>query len=361
MDDNNGKEQKGPPRKAINHPYRVPQSAWGHEELFRELEFENSNLSDLPYYNRLRGSFREFSDEGERLPRISIYNTLKERALDVGFSNQKKIVARNRRMSTEFNYTSRLVEKVALKTVITSELYKVFARSENPVKEDSFGIPFDERTREGMTVRRYYFPDGIREEVVGRGILRYDPIYTYEIYPLTNTALIREGFAGEERRIDMDEAYITSDDEDNIIGLPPVPVNLAKPVVDMVQYPAGIFVIRIPYGKCAEVPQSSEEDSVDGEEQGFRDVLVGSITHPIRSLEEIASYLKNRVAAPDDPETMAEAVAALEKLIGRTTVKLFYQRAVRHVVKLYPVSAKDLKAAYREKHKADKVEVDEDA
>ena len=68
--------QKSSQRSFIQHDYEVPRQLWAMEELYRELEIENPELRNNPYYVRLRRSFREFSDPHERTPRISISSSL---------------------------------------------------------------------------------------------------------------------------------------------------------------------------------------------------------------------------------------------------------------------------------------------
>lgn len=68
------------PRKFVKYHYRIEKDQWNDEMFFRELEFENPGLMDIPYYNAMRTSARERFDPAERLPRIDVASALRFRA-----------------------------------------------------------------------------------------------------------------------------------------------------------------------------------------------------------------------------------------------------------------------------------------
>lgn len=67
----------------IPYNYHVNAEDWADELFFRELELENPDLTDLPFYSALRTTHREKSDPAERLPRIDV-------AYALNFSGRKK-------------------------------------------------------------------------------------------------------------------------------------------------------------------------------------------------------------------------------------------------------------------------------
>lgn len=67
----------------IPYNYHVNAEDWADELFFRELELENPDLVDLPFYNALRTTHREKSDQAERLPRIDV-------AYALNFTGRKK-------------------------------------------------------------------------------------------------------------------------------------------------------------------------------------------------------------------------------------------------------------------------------
>lgn len=68
------------PRKFVKYHYRIEKDQWAEEMFFRELEFENPGLMEIPYYNAMRTSARERFDAAERLPRIDVASALRFRA-----------------------------------------------------------------------------------------------------------------------------------------------------------------------------------------------------------------------------------------------------------------------------------------
>jgi len=64
--------EHGEPRKFIPYHYSIPEGEWSAEMFFRELETENPNLLNIPYYASIRKTLREKADPSERLPRIPI-------------------------------------------------------------------------------------------------------------------------------------------------------------------------------------------------------------------------------------------------------------------------------------------------
>ena len=60
-------------RKHINKSYNIERPEFWEAELeMRDLEFQNPNLRNLPYFQELRQNFRERADREEREPRISV-------------------------------------------------------------------------------------------------------------------------------------------------------------------------------------------------------------------------------------------------------------------------------------------------
>lgn len=64
------------PEKPIDYYFNVEPQDWGLELFFREIEQENPQLFDLPYYSGLRKSFREKTDRAERMPLIDLENAM---------------------------------------------------------------------------------------------------------------------------------------------------------------------------------------------------------------------------------------------------------------------------------------------
>ena len=83
-------------RKLLDYNYTIPPEEWPTEMFFRDMEFENPGLLEIPYYRQLRASFREKSDTSERLPLIDVAGALSPRyrkkysvAPDIPESSQK--------------------------------------------------------------------------------------------------------------------------------------------------------------------------------------------------------------------------------------------------------------------------------
>ena len=66
-------------RKLLDYNYVIPPEEWPTEMFFRDMEFENPGLLEIPYYKQLRASFREKSDTSERLPLIDVAGALSPR------------------------------------------------------------------------------------------------------------------------------------------------------------------------------------------------------------------------------------------------------------------------------------------
>lgn len=66
-------------RKLLDYNYVIPPEEWPTEMFFRDMEFENPRLLEIPYYQQLRASFREKSDTSERLPLIDVAGALSPR------------------------------------------------------------------------------------------------------------------------------------------------------------------------------------------------------------------------------------------------------------------------------------------
>ena len=79
---NNGEEVKKPDaikgktNRFIPYHYSVQEQEWPNEMFFRELEIENPNLMNIPYYTALRSSLREKADSNERMTNIPVSQIL---------------------------------------------------------------------------------------------------------------------------------------------------------------------------------------------------------------------------------------------------------------------------------------------
>ena len=186
--------QKSSQRSFIQHDYEVPRQLWAMEELYRELEIENPELRNNPYYVRLRRSFREFSDPHERTPRISISSSLLG-----SLKTNTGAPIRPIRMSpqrTKLDYIYRIVERYP--RIFTDNLKDVFRPLTNPVRISATGIPYIEREGSAGPIRYYYFIGKSKPvRLWDEGILRLYPQMEYSYDPEQGTYTITGGPDGD--------------------------------------------------------------------------------------------------------------------------------------------------------------------
>lgn len=62
----------------VPYSYNIGPEAWPEENFYRDLEFGNPELLDIPYYRALRASMREKIDPAERTPRMNLGKLLED-------------------------------------------------------------------------------------------------------------------------------------------------------------------------------------------------------------------------------------------------------------------------------------------
>lgn len=71
-----GTRDKLPPVRFTDYHYRIEKENWPEEMFYRDLELENPDLINLPYYSAIRSSARERFDPAERMPRINVASAM---------------------------------------------------------------------------------------------------------------------------------------------------------------------------------------------------------------------------------------------------------------------------------------------
>ena len=158
-------------QKFIPYNYRIEKEQWVEEMFYRDLEFENPDLINIPYYNAMRTSARERFDSAERLPRIDIASAMRFRGA------QEIMVAKPMRVHpnhTQMDYLSYLLKSTNI--ILDRSLLSHAGHGWKPYYDGIYRYNIDNGDSTRLALEIITRTSHYTREKVNRIILRYSPL-----------------------------------------------------------------------------------------------------------------------------------------------------------------------------------------
>lgn len=158
-------------QKFIPYNYRIEREQWAEEMFYRDLEFENPDLINIPYYNAMRTSARERFDTAERLPRIDIASAMRFRgAQEITMSKPK----RTHPDHTQLNYLSYLLKPTNI--ILDRSLLSHAGHGWKPYHDGIYRYNIDNSDSTRLALEIITCTSHYTREKVNRIVLRYSPL-----------------------------------------------------------------------------------------------------------------------------------------------------------------------------------------
>ena len=158
-------------QKFIPYNYRIEREQWAEEMFYRDLEFENPDLINIPYYNSMRTSARERFDTAERLPRIDIASAMRFRgAQEITMSKPM----RTHPDHTQLNYLSYLLKPTNV--ILDRSLLSHAGHGWKPYHDGIYRYNVDNGDSTRLALEIITRTSHYTREKVNRIVLRYSPL-----------------------------------------------------------------------------------------------------------------------------------------------------------------------------------------
>ena len=235
-----------PPYKFIPHNYRIEREQWGEELFYRDLEFENPDLINIPYYNAMRTSARERFDPSERLPRLDVASIMKFRGVN-DLVVKRPIPIHN--LHTPMNYMSYLISSpkpVLDRTLIShkkGEGWRVYPQGayrygKNTMNPDMLNLEIIDKVNGRREVRN-----------CNRIILRYSPLIVASFTDPAGEYTISDKVNGEDFSTEV--LPIMKNGEEQYP--PPVPVSIRG------HFRVTLNLRKLPKGRWIAIPAETDQ------------------------------------------------------------------------------------------------------